>query len=195
MTDTPERATEPTALVDQLTQLLDVERIDTDLYRGARQPGGVGRVFGGQVIAQALQAAQRSVEDGRTAHSLHAYFMRPGDENHPIIYRVVRDFDGRSFANRRIIAMQGSQPILNMTASFQSPAEGLHHQSEMPDVPGPDQLVSERELHEAIRDEVPDKFRPFFMRARPIEMRPVNPLNWYKPGPRSEEHTSELQSH
>lgn len=183
MTETPERATEPAALVDQLTRLLDVERIDTDLYRGPRQPGGVGRVFGGQVIAQALQAAQRSVEDGRTAHSLHAYFMRPGDENHPIIYRVVRDFDGRSFANRRIIAMQGGQPILNMTASFQSPAEGLHHQSDMPDVPGPDQLVSERELREAIRDEVPEKFRRFFLRARPIEIRPVNPRNWFKPVP------------
>src|SRR5204862_512645 len=78
--------------------------------------------------------AQRSVEDDKLAHSLHAYFMRPGDENHPIIYRVVRDFDGRSFANRRIIAMQGGQPILNMTASFQRPAEGLHHQFDMPDV-------------------------------------------------------------
>ncbi len=179
--DTPERATEPQALVDQLTRLLDVERIDTDLYRGPRQPGGVGRVFGGQVVAQALQAAQRSVEDDKLAHSLHAYFMRPGDENHPIIYRVVRDFDGRSFANRRIIAMQGGQPILNMTASFQLPADGLHHQFDMPDVPDPDSLVSERDLREAIRDEVPEKFRRFFLRARPIEIRPVNPRNWFKP--------------
>jgi acyl-CoA thioesterase-2 len=178
---TEERAEDTQGQVDQLTALLDVERIDTDLYRGPRQPGGVGRVFGGQVIAQALQAAQRSIEDDKAAHSLHAYFMRPGDENHPIIYRVVRDFDGRSFANRRVIAMQGGKPILNMTASFQAPAEGLHHQFDMPDVPGPDELQSERDLREAIRDEVPEKFRRFFLRARPIEIRPVNPRNWFKP--------------
>ncbi|MDT8757843.1 acyl-CoA thioesterase II [Sphingomonas psychrotolerans] len=171
----------PQELVTQLTTLLDVEEIDTDLYRGPRLPGGVGRVFGGQVIAQALQAAQRSVEGDKTAHSLHAYFMRPGDENHPIIFRVVRDFEGRSFANRRIIAMQKGQPILNMTASFQAPAEGLHHQDAMPDVPDPDALRSERELREQIRDQVPEKFRRFFLRARPIEIRPVNPRNWFAP--------------
>jgi acyl-CoA thioesterase-2 len=171
----------PAQLVEQLTALLDVEEIDTDLYRGPRLPGGVGRVFGGQVIAQALQAAQRSVEPAKTAHSLHAYFMRPGDENHPIVYRVVRDFEGRSFANRRVIAMQKGQPILNMTASFQTPSEGLHHQDAMPDVPDPGSLKSERELREQIRDQVPEKFRRFFLRARPIEIRPVNPRNWFAP--------------
>jgi acyl-CoA thioesterase-2 len=177
----PERATEPAALVRQLIDLLDVERIDTDLYRGARQPGGVGRVFGGQVIGQALQAAQRSIEDGKVAHSLHAYFMRAGDEDHPIVYRVVRDFEGRSFANRRVIAMQKGQPILNMAASFQLPAEGLHHQEPMPDVPDPDELRSEAELREEMRDQVPEKFRRFFLRARPVEIRPVNPRNWFAP--------------
>lgn len=171
----------PAELVTQLTTLLDVEEIDTDLYRGPRLPGGVGRVFGGQVIAQALQAAQRSVEGDRIAHSLHAYFMRPGDENHPIVYRVVRDFEGRSFANRRVIAMQKGKPILNMTASFQTPSEGLNHQEAMPDVPDPDSLRSERELREEIRDQVPEKFRRFFLRARPIEIRPVNPRNWFAP--------------
>lgn len=171
----------PQELVAQLTTLLVVEEIDTDLYRGPRLPGGVGRVFGGQVIAQALQAAQRSVEEPKTAHSLHAYFMRPGDENHPIVFRVVRDFEGRSFANRRVIAMQKGQPILNMTASFQTPSEGLHHQDAMPDVPDPDALRSERELREEIRDQVPEKFRRFFLRARPIEIRPVNPRNWFAP--------------
>ncbi|HCB77063.1 MAG TPA: acyl-CoA thioesterase II, partial [Sphingomonas bacterium] len=90
-----ERADTSEGLVGQLVELLDVETIDTDLYRGARQPGGVGRVFGGQVIAQALQAAQRSIDDGKVAHSLHAYFMRAGNEDYPIVYRVVRDFDGR----------------------------------------------------------------------------------------------------
>jgi acyl-CoA thioesterase-2 len=176
-----ERATTPEALVQQLTDLLTVEEIDTDLYRGARQPGGVGRVFGGQVIGQALQAAQRSVEGDKAAHSLHAYFMRPGDENHPIIYRVVRDFEGRSFATRRVIAMQKGQPILNMAASFQLPAEGLHHQEPMPDVPPPEELRSEHDLREEIQDAVPEKLRRFFLRARPIEIRPVNPRNWFNP--------------
>ncbi|OAN57060.1 acyl-CoA thioesterase [Sphingomonas sp. TDK1] len=173
--------TSPEDLVAGLTALLDVETLDTDLYRGARQPGGVGRVFGGQVIAQALQAAQRSVEDGKVAHSLHAYFMRPGDEDYPILYRVVRDFEGRSFANRRVIAMQKGRPILNMAASFHLPEEGLHHQDAMPDVPAPEDLRSEAELREEIRDHIPEKFKRFFLRARPIEIRPVNPRNWFKP--------------
>ena len=179
----PERAATPEGLVAQLTALLDVEEIDTDLYRGARQPGGVGRVFGGQVIGQALQAAQRSVEGAKQAHSLHAYFMRPGNEDHPIIYRVVRDFEGRSFATRRVIAIQKGQPILNMAASFQLPEDGLHHQDFMPDVPPPDALRSERELREEIQEHVPEKLRRFFLRARPIEIRPVNPRNWFDPQP------------
>jgi hypothetical protein len=107
---------------------------------------GVGRVFGGQVIAQALQAAQRSTEAPKIAHSLHAYFMRPGDEDFPIIYRVVRDFEGKSFATRRAIAIQRGKPILNMAASFQAPEEGLTHQDAMPDVPPPEELRSEREM-------------------------------------------------
>lgn len=179
-----ERAETPEGLVAQLVDLLDVETIDTDLYRGARQPGGVGRVFGGQVIAQALQAAQRSVEAPKVAHSLHAYFMRPGSEDHPIIYRVVRDFDGRSFANRRVIAMQRGAPILNMIASFQTPEDGLAHQAPMPDVPPPEALKSESELREEIRDRVPEKLRRFFLRARPIEIRPVDPREWFAPDPR-----------
>jgi acyl-CoA thioesterase-2 len=179
----PERAATPEGLVAQLTALLDVEEIDTDLYRGARQPGGVGRVFGGQVIGQALQAAQRSVEGAKQAHSLHAYFMRPGNEDHPIIYRVVRDFEGRSFATRRVIAIQKGQPILNMAASFQLPEDGLHHQDFMPEVPPPDALRSERELREEIQEHVPEKLRRFFLRARPIEIRPVNPRNWFDPQP------------
>jgi acyl-CoA thioesterase-2 len=177
----PERAATPEEQVEQLITLLDVERLDTDLYRGSRQPGGVGRVFGGQVIAQALQAAQRSIDSDKAAHSLHAYFMRPGDEDHPIIYRVVRDFEGRSFATRRVIAMQKGQPILNMAASFQLPAEGFHHQDKMPDVPGPEELRSERDLRQEIEAQVPEKLRRFFLRARPIEIRPVSPRNWFRP--------------
>ena len=180
--DPPARAETPEALVAQLLDLLDVEEIDTDLYRGARQPGGVGRVFGGQVIAQALQAAQRSVED-KPAHSLHAYFMRPGDEAHPIVYRVVRDFDGGSFATRRVIAMQRGKPILNMAASFQRAEDGLHHQDAMPDVPMPGDLRSEHDLRTEYADQIPEKFRGFFLRPRPIEIRPVKLRSMTRPEP------------
>jgi acyl-CoA thioesterase-2 len=179
---TEKRAETAEAQLEQLVALLDVETIDVDLYRGARQPGGVGRVFGGQVIAQALQAAQRSVED-KDAHSLHAYFMRPGDENYPIICRVVRDFDGGSFANRRVIAMQRGVPILNMIASFQRREDGLAHQTDMPDVPQPEDLRTETELRDEISAQVPEKFRPFFLRPRPIEVRPCSPRNWFRPEP------------
>jgi acyl-CoA thioesterase-2 len=170
----------PEELAAGLVQLLDVEELDTDLYRGARQPGGVGRVFGGQVIAQALQAAQRSAED-KVAHSLHAYFMRAGDEQHPIIYRVVRDFEGKSFATRRVIAMQRGEPILNMAASFQRQEEGLHHQDTMPDVPDPDTLKGEDELREQFADQIPERFRRMFTRGRPIEIRPVGARSWMVP--------------
>ena len=174
----------PTAeLAQGLTDLLDVEEVDTDLYRGKRQPDGVGRVFGGQVIAQALQAAQRSTEAPKIAHSLHAYFMRPGDENFPIVYRVVRDFEGRSFATRRVIATQRGTPILSMTASLQVPEDGLHHQDAMPDVPGPDMLRSEAELRRDMIDDIPEKWRRHMLRARPIEIRPVHPRSWLAPTP------------
>jgi acyl-CoA thioesterase-2 len=173
--------TPPAVLAQGLVDLLDVEELDRDLYRGKRQPGGEGRVFGGQVIAQALQAAQRSTEAPKTAHSLHAYFMRPGNENFPIIFRVVRDFEGRSFATRRVIAMQQGQPILNMAASFQTPEEGFHHQDAMPDVPGPDELRSEAELKNEIADKIPEHFRRHMLRTRPIEIRPVQPRSWFTP--------------
>ncbi len=173
--------TPPDILAQGLVDLLDVEEIDRDLYRGKRQPGGVGRVFGGQVIAQALQAAQRSTDAPKVAHSLHAYFMRPGNEDYPIIFRVVRDFEGRSFATRRIIAMQQGQPILNMAASFQTPEEGLHHQDPMPDVPGPENLRSEADLRHEVADQIPEQFRRHLLRGRPIEIRPVSPRDWLDP--------------
>jgi acyl-CoA thioesterase-2 len=173
--------TPPADLAQALVDLLTIEELDTDLYRGARQPGGVGRVFGGQVIAQALQAAQRSTEAPKTAHSLHAYFMRPGSEDFPIIFRVVRDFEGRSFATRRVIAIQQGKPILNMAASFQAPEDGLHHQDSMPDVPPPDALKPESELRREIADRIPEKFRRHMLRARPIEIRPVHPRAWFRP--------------
>jgi acyl-CoA thioesterase-2 len=173
--------TPPETLAAGLVDLLEVEEIDTDLYRGKRQPGGVGRVFGGQVIAQALQAAQRSTDAPKVAHSLHAYFMRPGDENHPIVFRVVRDFEGKSFATRRVIAMQRGSPILNMAASFQLVEPGLHHQDAMPDVPPPEELKTERQLREEIAEDIPEKWRRQLLRARPIDIRPVHARSWFRP--------------
>jgi len=175
--------TTPAALVAGLAALLDVEEIDTDLYRGARQRGGEGRVFGGQVIAQALQAAQRSTDRDKAAHSLHAYFMRPGSEEHPIVYRVVRDFEGRSFATRRVIALQRGQPILNLAASFQIAEDGLAHQAAMPDVPPPEQLRPDHEVRGALADSVPERFRRHLTRPRPIETRSVTPRGLVDPEP------------
>lgn len=182
MTDTPAPRQTPEQLVASLTELLDVEQLDTDLYRGARVPGGKGRAFGGQVIAQALQAAQRSTDESKTAHSLHAYFMRAGDDEYPIIYRVVRDFDGKSFATRRVIAQQNGQPILNMAASFQVPEDGLAHQVAMPDVPPPEGLKSDAELRLEIADRVPEQFQRWFRdRRSPIDIRPVYGRSWFNP--------------
>lgn len=179
----PRPAPTPEQLIAELKELLDVEELDTGLYRGGRQRGGRGRVFGGQVIAQGLMAATKSVE-GRPAHSLHAYFMRAGDEALPIIYRVVRDFDGRSFSNRRIIAMQKGEPILNMTASFHVREEGLSHQDEMPDVPPPEALETQNQFFERHRASLPEKLSRWLTRARAIEIRPVDPDPPMEPRPR-----------
>lgn len=171
----------PEILAATLVDLLDVEEIDTDLYRGKRGNDGFGRVFGGQVIAQALQAAQRSTDEPKQAHSLHAYFMRPGAEEHPIVYRVLRDFDGKSFATRRVVAMQRGQPILSMTCSLQVPEGGLAHQDAMPDVPPPEELASERDLRLAMFDQVPERFRANFLRPRMVDIKPVQPRSWFNP--------------
>lgn len=131
-----------TDAVQSLLELLHVEEIDTDLYRGAASPEEPGRVFGGQVVAQALASAGRGIADGWSAHSLHAYFLRAGDTTRPVIYRVARDFDGGSFANRRVVAMQGGQAILNLAASFQRPEDGLAHEWQIPDTPPPEACPS-----------------------------------------------------
>ena len=169
------RATDPAGMIAQLETLLTVEELDRDLYRGARQPEGRGRVFGGQVIAQALMAAARSAETERLPHSLHAYFMRPGDEQIPIIYRVNRDYDGGSFSTRRVVAFQKGEPILNMAASFQKLEQGLEHQFAMPDVPPPEDLPSEAEERLKVADQVPEHLRHFFVRPRPFEIRHASP--------------------
>jgi acyl-CoA thioesterase-2 len=170
----------PHELIHGLTTLLDVETLDTDLYRGARKDGGRGRVFGGQVIAQALMAACKSTDADRLPHSLHAYFMRPGNEDFPVVYRVVRDYDGGSFSTRRVIAQQQGVPILNMAASFHKLEQGLSHQDAMPDIPDPDMLPSEMEWRQKSIDLVPERFRPFFLTPRPIEFRSLDAAAWLK---------------
>ncbi len=192
----PEQPLSPEALVGSLLRMLDLEEVDIDLYRGFCQPGGRGRVFGGQVIAQSLIAAMRSVSNGGVAHSLHAYFMRPGNEDYPIVYRVMRDFDGRSFATRRIVAMQRGQPILNMAASFQKPERGIVHQARMPDVPPPEELISEADAFRLQREQAglpPHPFEtPVF--ARPIEARAVDPRSLALPQKRPPYYTSWLRA-
>jgi acyl-CoA thioesterase II len=173
-----ETAPSPRELVNQLQDLLTVTRMGDGWYLGKRKIGGVGRVFGGQVIAQALAAAQDTVSSERIAHSLHAYFMRAGSEDYDITFRVERDFDGGSFSTRRIIALQQDRPILNMAASFQKMETGLHHQDEMPDVPPPEELTSEADLRLQYGDLVPEAMRANFLRERPFESRPVNPRDW-----------------
>lgn len=157
---------------DELTPILDVEPIEENYFRGIATPGGEGRSFGGQVIAQALSSATRTVEADRPAHSLHAYFMRPGDATKPVLYRVERDRDGGSFATRRIVAVQSGKPILNMACSFHVEEPGLAFQDEMPDVPGPEGLMNETQLAETYRENLHPMHHKFLTKRRPIEVRP-----------------------
>ncbi len=170
----PESATEtPAELVQRLVSLLDLEQIEVDLFRGARTSEPWVRVFGGQVIGQALIAACRTVTPDRPPHSLHAYFMRPGDPNLPIVYQVSRDRDGGSFTSRRVVAIQHGKPILNLAASFQEREEGLSHQFDMPDVPPPEELEDDREIALRHIDSIPEARRALILRRRPISFRPV----------------------
>jgi acyl-CoA thioesterase-2 len=159
--------------IKDLLAILDLEPLEHNLFRGRSPQSGWQRVFGGQVIGQALVAAARTVE-GRAAHSLHAYFMRPGDPAVPIIYQVERIRDGKSFATRRVVAIQHGQAIFAMSASFQAAEPGFDHQIAMPDVPPPEALPSEAELREAFLKEAPPAVRRYWERERPIELRPVD---------------------
>jgi len=165
--------TSPEALTERFVRLLEVEPVEQNFFRGMATPGGRGRAFGGQVIAQALMAAHGTVEDGKSIHSLHAYFMRPGDAAKPVLYRVERDFDGRSFSTRRVIAIQDGRPILNFAGSFHVAEEGFAHHVQMPDVPPPEELESELELIEKYGDRLPETFRSFARTNRPVELRPT----------------------
>lgn len=156
-----------------LIGLLSVEEIDTGIFRGAAVSQQPGRVYGGQVVAQALAAAARGIDIDRQAHSLHAYFLRAGDAGRPIIYRVLPDFDGNSFSNRRVVAMQGGKPILNLAASFHRPEEGLAHAVPMPGVPAPEQCPDFKTALAAAGQKLPG----FLLeRLAAFDIRPCPPL-------------------
>lgn len=174
----------PERLVSGLLKLLEVTPDGEDHFVGRRKRGGVGRVFGGEVIAQALNAAEATVPDDRPAHSLHAYFLRGGSEGTPSDYRVERDFDGGSFSNRRVVASQEGRPILNLTASFQRHEEGLHHiDAEMPDVPPPEELEPEVDVRRRFAEQARPEARHHFLSPRPVEMRAVEGRHWMNPQP------------
>jgi len=166
------------AALDQLLSILDLEPLEHNLYRGLSPQVGWQRVFGGQVIGQALVAANRTVE-GRKAHSLHAYFLRAGDPAVPIIYEVDRIRDGGSFSTRRVVAIQHGHAIFSMAASFHKEEDGLEHQMPMPDVPPPEDLPSEAELKEELIGRVPEPVRAYWQHERPIEIRPVDVSRYF----------------
>ncbi|MEL6795029.1 MAG: acyl-CoA thioesterase II [Pseudomonadota bacterium] len=164
-----------------LLDILSIERLEVDLFRG-RGDGGetTKRIFGGQVIAQALRAAYNTVED-RLCHSLHAYFIRPGDPSIPVIYEVDRSRDGGSFTTRRVIAVQHGKQILNLAASFHKEEESWSHQHAMPEAPDPETLSNQQERRRAVIEQVPETLKENFLRARPVEIREVEPIDLLSP--------------
>jgi acyl-CoA thioesterase-2 len=167
----------------ELLDMLDIEPLEVDLFRGVGAGGETTkRIFGGQVIAQSLAAAYRTVPD-RLCHSLHAYFIRPGDPSIPVIYSVDRARDGGSFTTRRVVAIQHGRQIFNMSASFHVAEQGWDYQHPMPDVPPPDGLLERAELRQQIIDQVPEKHRSDFLRQRPIELREIAPRDFFTPEP------------
>jgi acyl-CoA thioesterase II len=164
----------------ELLQLLELEPLEVDLFRGASRDIGAPQVFGGQVLGQALSAAYATVE-GRAVHSLHAYFLRRGDFNAPIVYQVDRSRDGGSFSSRRVVAIQHGAQIFHMAASFQEPAEGLNHQLPMPEVPPPESLPDLREVIEHQNAQLPAAVRRFAGRKSPFEFRMVQTPDYRYP--------------
>ena len=172
------------ALQDVL-DLLDLEPIEINMFRGISPAEGWQRVYGGQVIGQALVAASRTVEDeNRIAHSLHGYFLRPGDTTIPIVYSVDRIRDGKSFNTRRVVAIQNGRPIFSMSVSFQIMEEGLHHQIPMPEAAAPEDCPSQDDLRKNYINDIPEEYRDNFLnREDPIEMRFQDGMNDFKPDP------------
>lgn len=186
----PMTTTDARDKLQELIEILRLERIEENLFRGQSQDLGWGRVFGGQVLGQALSAAEQTVPEGRGVHSLHSYFLRPGDASAPIVFQVDPIRDGRSFTTRRVVAVQHGKAIFNLSASFQGTEGGLDHQAPAaPDVPGPDDLRNERELGTRYLAKLPESVLKAIPRAmlervraeRPIEVRPVAPVDPMNP--------------
>ena len=172
--------------VNELLKLIDLERLEVNLFRGIGTGGETStRIFGGHVIAQALASAYGTVDD-RLCHSLHAYFIRPGDPSIPVIYEVDKARDGGSFTTRRVIAIQHGKQIFNMSASFQIDEKGWEHQHKMPDVDTPDVLQDRAYLRKNILKNIPKRFQNDFIKPRPIEIREVRPRDILNPEPTSD---------
>lgn len=169
------------AVLNDLLSLLKLEVIEQGIYRGQSQDLGFRALFGGQVMGQALSAAQETVEAKRNVHSLHSYFLRPGDAQKPVVYEVENIRDGKSFSTRRVQAIQNGKAIFYMTASFQEEEPGFTHQDKMPTVEGPENLRSERDFIFQHQNLLADNVRDKFLAEKPIEMRPVKQYNWVTP--------------
>jgi acyl-CoA thioesterase-2 len=168
------------AMIQEVLGLLDLEQIEENIFRGHSPEDRIMRVFGGQVLGQALVAAGRTVE-GRLCHSLHAYFLRAGDPKVPILYEVDRSRDGASFTSRRVVAIQHGRPIFTLEASFQREETGYEHSFTMPQAPDPDTLESDAVLRARIADRLPPDLRAWALRPRAFEMRPVDPRPYFAP--------------
>ncbi len=165
-----------TGLAD-LRQQFQLERLEVNLFRGQSRDTGSPQVFGGQVLGQALMAAYATIDDGREVHSLHAYFLRRGDFNKPIVYSVDRSRDGGSFSARRVVAIQDGEQIFICSASFQTPEQGLEYQATAPAVPPPEELQPLSKPPQSEMDKLPEKLRRWLEIERPFEFRPVQPYN------------------
>ena len=167
--------------LEKLLELLDLEPLEVNIYRGQNRDIGSGRVYGGQVLAQALVAARRTVDEERDAHSLHGFFILPGDMTAPIVYFVDRLRDGKSFTTRQVTGIQHGRAIFNMSVSFHVSEEGISHQTEMPDIAPPESLPSELDLIRAMESRIPEKLRAVYTQDRPIDFRPINPIDPFNP--------------
>jgi len=172
-----------TEMLDDLVSLLALEKIEENLFRGMSQDLGFKQLFGGQVLGQSLSAASQTVDAERHVHSVHGYFLRPGDATSPIVYQVDPLRDGGSFTTRRVQAIQKGKPIFTMISSFQGDEEGYSHQAQMPDVPPPEQLRNETELTRDHQHLINENVREKVLVDKPIEIRPVGTFNPFNPQP------------
>jgi acyl-CoA thioesterase-2 len=177
-----------TKVLNELSALLQLEFIEQGLYRGQSQDLGYKALFGGQVMGQALSAAQETMAENRFVHSLHSYFLRPGNASLPVVYEVEVIRDGASFSTRRVQAIQNGKAIFYMTASFQHAEQGFDHQDSMPNVAAPESLSSFTDYLKDNQEHIPEALRQKFLAEKPIDIRPVQQYNWLAPKPTNSIH-------